>query len=102
MVLVETTVHRKAATRFTSGTAATFPCPCHATSSGGTIILTTLGATESVEEAGLVLGTVRVGQLRILVRRDVARFAATRWHELGIGAAGQGRIRGMVHGPMGR
>lgn len=58
MVLVETPF-REATRRITAGTSATFSRPCHATSTGtSTIILTTLGATERVEEtAGLVLGT---------------------------------------------
>lgn len=60
MVLVETPL-RKATRRVTAGTSATFTRPCHATSTG-TIILTTLGATERVEEAaGLVLGTAAAG-----------------------------------------
>lgn len=59
MVLVKSPF-RKATRRVTAGTSATFTRPCHATSTGTTtIILTTLGATERIEEAatGLVLGT---------------------------------------------
>lgn len=60
MMLVETPFWK--ATRVTAGTSATFTCPSHATSTGTTIIVTTLGATERVEEAaGLVLGTAAAG-----------------------------------------
>lgn len=87
MVRVETTCLSK--TSVTAGTSASFTCPGHATTSTGTIIFpaaaaAAFGATERVEEAGLLLGTaVAAGQLLVLVRRDIARLGG---HELRIAA----------------
>lgn len=87
MVRVETTCLRK--TSVTAGTSASFTCPGHATTSTGTIIFpaaaaAAFGATERVEEAGLLLGTaVAAGQLLVLVRRDIARLGG---HKLRIAA----------------